>query len=470
MLSFVALRSLRPTKATQQLDLDSLSSLRYKPRHMPRCRRVELRGDLFIAGKCVMRLVTGWLLAFACGAPLAAAEQSFPLKAQVARNHAPVRSAASEAAYATDSLAAGVEVEVFSQEPNGWCAIRPPAGSFSWAPARFLKTTADEKLAEVIDDGVVAWIGSRVAGVSQPHWQVRLKKGEIVEVFGANRLVSAEGGVLETWCKIAPPAGEFRWIHVEDLAAARTSPRETPSGEAVRSALAPQRSPGVLDALEKELDESSQPPAAWRLSAMIEQAATQIQNGSSAAERGKARLLLERLEAMNAKLDAIQARNQTAATTPIAAAKLEASPVQQATFVSPAKETPAATGIATSSTAIPSTSATLSSSATAMAMATPPIAAETQSVLVASSSPAAETRYDAQGWLMPVLLRRSELPPFAITDAQGKILEYVSPAPGLNLHRYLKQEVGVFGHRSEGERLGTPHLTVQRVVVLDRHR
>jgi hypothetical protein len=71
---------------------------------------------------------------------------------------------------------------------------------------------------------------------------------------------------------------------------------------------------------------------------------------------------------------------------------------------------------------------------------------------------------------MPVLSRRSEAPPFALTDEQGQILQYVSPAPGLNLHRYLKQEVGVYGQRGLNPRLGAAHLTVQRVVVLDRHR
>ena len=59
-----------------------------------------------------------------------------------------------------------------------------------------------------------------------------------------------------------------------------------------------------------------------------------------------------------------------------------------------------------------------------------------------------------------------QAPPYAILDDNGQVLEFVSPAPGLNLHRYLKKRVGVFGYQSYLPSLKTPHITVYRIVDL----
>ncbi len=76
--------------------------------------------------------------------------------------------------------------------------------------------------------------------------------------------------------------------------------------------------------------------------------------------------------------------------------------------------------------------------------------------------------YAGQGWLVPVLTSRTDLPRFALTDAQGQILHFVTPAPGLNLRRYLRQQVGIVGSSRAG-RTGEPGpLLAERVVVLDR--
>ena len=60
-------------------------------------------------------------------------------------------------------------------------------------------------------------------------------------------------------------------------------------------------------------------------------------------------------------------------------------------------------------------------------------------------------------------------PPYAILDDNGQVLEFVSPAPGLNLHRYIKKRVGIFGYQSYLADLKTPHITVYRIVDLARH-
>ena len=86
------------------------------------------------------------------------------------------------------------------------------------------------------------------------------------------------------------------------------------------------------------------------------------------------------------------------------------------------------------------------------------------------SAPNASPNFDGTGYLMPVHARRSDVPPFALVDKTGRIVQYVSPAPGLNLHRYRKLQVGVFGQRGFIPTLETPHVTAQRVIVIDPKR
>jgi len=67
-----------------------------------------------------------------------------------------------------------------------------------------------------------------------------------------------------------------------------------------------------------------------------------------------------------------------------------------------------------------------------------------------------DPRFDGPGWLLPVHSSRQASPPYALLDQQGQILKFISPAPGLNLHRYLRKEVGIFGQRSRAEFLNKP--------------
>jgi len=53
----------------------------------------------------------------------------FPYQAIIGANSASVYSGPDEVHYATDELPAGEVVVVYRHDPNGWCAIQPPAGS-----------------------------------------------------------------------------------------------------------------------------------------------------------------------------------------------------------------------------------------------------------------------------------------------------------------------------------------------------
>jgi hypothetical protein len=88
---------------------------------------------------------------------------------------------------------------------------------------------------------------------------------------------------------------------------------------------------------------------------------------------------------------------------------------------------------------------------------------------VPGASPA-DPKYDGTGFLKPVLAQGESVAPYALVDAEGNTRCYLSPSPGMNLSRYVNKEVGIYGRRGYVEALGVPHLTAQRIIDLGRHR
>jgi hypothetical protein len=139
----------------------------------------------------------------------------FPYVAYVIEADTYVRSGPGSEHYPTGQVSAGYAVEVYRHDGEGWCAIRPPEGSFSLAPAHQLRIL-DSRTAEVSASGVVARVGSSL-GEQRNAVQVLLERGEAVQL-------AAPPIPGEPWVKITPPAGEFRWIASRRLS--RTPPVE----------------------------------------------------------------------------------------------------------------------------------------------------------------------------------------------------------------------------------------------------
>ncbi len=139
-----------------------------------------------------------------------------PYTATVISQDALVHAGPAEVLYATDKLPVGQEVEVYRHDPGGWCAIRPPNGSFSMVLAQNIELL-DDRTARVAVEGTKCWVGTTLGEVQEPLWQVKLRKGEKLRLIGIVR----EQYVLEDgqpdWIQIAPPSGEFRWIHESRL-------------------------------------------------------------------------------------------------------------------------------------------------------------------------------------------------------------------------------------------------------------
>ena len=558
------------------------------------------------------------------------ARDIFPYRVFTVAEETPVTSGPGEAFYATDLLPAGTPLEVYRRDAQGWLAIRPPARSFSWIPARKLHISADERVATVIADDAVAWVGSHVETVSDHRWQVRLDRGERLAILGHRQLVDDKRGTTETWYQVEPPAGEFRWVHAGDIsrhaanaidgvanANARVadedvdgpsfhrkatanrhdtsveegqsvrgpelnpplangeravndgrgrtariepaqyradplrtgtsrseppvsnwSPRSRPrtaaddrvgmaagdssgdgpgfsnagyrgaggsgaggsatgvgtatgSGVGVGLGPLPVAGPAVMSELEDltlQLNAIAQrEPNLWNLGPLRARAESLIASGSNALERGKARLMLEKIEEFEQLQQRhIRAERGLPPETPTAprAASAATSPNQPAGFDFVSSTAGRVTNSIANSVSNTNRGPTAGASGPVQGSAglggaglgsagLGGILASAGATGGAASgnaaSPRIEPRFDGTGWLLPVHSTKRVAPPYALLDDNGKVLQYVTPAPGLNLHRYERRRVGLYGQQTPARSLNAPHLTAHRLVDLERH-
>lgn len=186
----------------------------------------------------------------------------------IAVDAAVVRSAPSDSAYSTGSVVRDRYVEAYFRDANGWCAIRPPQGSFSWINAKFVRRESDSIGRIVAASGKA--VPARVGGATVEESaivQVGLKNGRSVKILGETRLPDGS-----TWLKIAPPAGEFRWLRSSDLLA-------DPALAKLPSKLTFQRE--FLEELARSNDETLAVSPTLENAALSERLAQNAQNGRS---------------------------------------------------------------------------------------------------------------------------------------------------------------------------------------------
>ena len=347
---------------------------------------------------------------------IAHGEQAFPYKAYIAADDVYVRSGPGKDYYPTSKLKAGEVVEVYRHDPGGWCAIRPPKDSYTWVSAKFLKPTS-KGLAEVSSPNVAARVGSQFSDIRDVI-QVRLHQGEAVELLepAAN---AADG---QAWVKIAPPSGEFRWVYAKYLdaeystdgvrrnldngrspempprdagiepglapaerEAARPIPREAAEVRVPADALPKPSGPRTLSAeqFQKRLEDAemdlsvmvAEEPTVWKFDSLVLEGESLLAQAETAVERGRARLLLSKIDrfaniqqrhdAVNGSLAATERRNEQL------------------------------TGVAREK---------------------------------AKQAPTAD-RFDGRGRLTRVVSPKTGAPRYALVDESGKIRCYVTPAP-----------------------------------------
>lgn len=159
---------------------------------------------------------------------------SFPYSVTTINPRTAIRSIPSDEGYATAYVGPQTELQVWRHDPNGWLAIRPPDGSFSLVDAKHLKATNDPDVFLVATDRAQTWVGTQIDEDHIPISQVRLKLNERVAVISS--LIIEEEAGAQTWYQIEPPAGEFRWVHQDDL---RSGGRVVPAPSATEIANRP---------------------------------------------------------------------------------------------------------------------------------------------------------------------------------------------------------------------------------------
>lgn len=486
-------------------------------------------------------------------ATLGQAEATTPYEVLVGESGLDVRSGPGQPFYVTDHVAAGTKLEVYRREEGGWLGIRPPEGSYSWVRKDQLRSTNTDGVAKVTEQGALCRIGSRVVPTPEHVCQVSLRQGELVEVLEEQTATDAATEAEEIWCRIAPPAGEFRWVLASDLAPRQvpaqaatpvrelpTMPTAPPSASPAQETQVqaetwtPRRGPG------RELAADTAPghPPALTIAAegpretvkIVEPAAAPVAPSSPPASGPKP---------SGVDVPAVAKLSEPAVRLPPESElpRVPPKPTQTAETVAPAQPPAAIVELPTPPPSAPVEPAwiardksprenldqldlelSLQVSQEMRAWRLEPLRKRVEALLgkldtasdkqaaaellrrirqfedledrivqagsnlpggvaaIAQGSPGgtpavANTgpRFDGSGWLVSVHSTTRTAPPYALLSADGDVLQYVYPSPGLNLHRYERKQVGIYGQRGLNTALNKPALTAERIVDIDRH-
>ncbi|MBQ6109347.1 MAG: SH3 domain-containing protein [Thermoguttaceae bacterium] len=359
--------------------------------------------------------------------------QTFPYRATVCEPEAFVRSGPGRDFYPTDKLRNGDTVEVYKHTVDGWCAIRPPLGSFSYVPARNVQMTQND-LGMIVGNSVPVYIGSRLSP-DRSQMRISLTAGKIVEVLE----LPTEG--LDAMVKISPPSGEFRWIHGKSLSPNLTGVTEEPAPPdrtlpgTIPVSDSPVLSSEDLPGGANSMEEASVKPGtfAYFVNQLDADLSYIISNGDSAQWKTEG-LLMRANRLMNyAKTTQEKERLEHVRQKIIEADNVRQNRQQFQKILSTASEdgiTPLSAGSDQASR--------------------PNVNYSGVSEFPApfSTEPG---RWDYSGILVKVQRQRYahlSLPPYAIVNEDGILRCYVTPAPNMDLSPYVKKRVSLAGSRN----------------------
>lgn len=453
-----------------------------------------------------------------------------PIRAIVGDQGATARSGPGAQFYATEKIAAGQVVEIYGKHKDGWVAIRPLEDSFSLVRSDRLETTDRTDVARVKSDGTMCCIGTSLATVHELATQVQLRGGELVEVLDRAGVKVNNGSPVGTvWYRITPPAGEFRWISLEDLAMDAQSNSDSAEQKPL---LAVWDSLATIASLTpaKTADTRPRPSATNKSTETVStsEAEDSLNNEPNSRDSGRSASAADGAKQSgwkpksNAKVDEPASAPATGIETiEIMQTAASSSGQDNSSHQSHAEEIAGGTSVITispdSNLSELQLDLSLMVAKDIRAWNLMPIQRRLDQVIATSDSkteiaqasylrsrvvefgelqqqyrkihglpestdgafgaePAngaaansGQVRYDGSGWLVPVHSTRRTAPPYALLDAEGNVLKYISPSPGLNLHRYVRKQIGIFGQRGYIPSLKKPHLTAQRIIDLQRH-
>ena len=451
-------------------------------------------------------------------------QRSFPYQALVKKDGAEVLSGPASVHYATETLKQGATVEVYRHDPGGWCAIRPTPGSFSLVPESAL-TKSEGNLGRVNEEGIKAWVGTRLGAVDSPLWQIKLRKDEVLEILGEVSWPHPDGHST-IWYQVSPPSGEFRWINIADILPPKKGsdlPEKTdhpPRANAIGASFIDKSSD--IHSASYESDDPTFEDRGVRLDPPSSNDST-VNRGWRQA-RQPIRIADSRSDISTSvepfKIPAIEGPSKV---DPLTTSTPKVIP--QMKDLDLGKE-PGNLNVAPIVGTVSKRIGMLESSLT-IELLKSPSEWELESILrsatdISTNSNQVTERqhadrliskirkcvaiqskfdvayngklddvvgsglavgsgidsnvqfgntYDAHGWLNKLVRSKGSLQPtYVLEDDNGRILYHVAPAPGLNLNRYLRSKVGVIGRRGFHQELRLDHVTAERIVVIDSLR
>jgi hypothetical protein len=426
---------------------------------------------------------------------------SFPYKGYVTADGVYVRSGPGNTYYPTQRLDAGAEVEVHRHDPGGWYAIRPPEGSFTWVSGRYLKLEKDG-LATVNGDRVAARVGSRFSDIRDVI-QVRLQQGELVEVLEAKTIQGDPESA--TWYKIAPPAGEFRWIFgkyvdpeyphdgvrkvrpgtsplVQPVPAesegssgavriptqALTEPQPSGDASSVQDPVEAQAKPSVTD---REEPAASAPPASLPTETNFAQRFVEVRPGDPeppAIRRMSPEEFQAELDDINLAMSIMLAEEPTVWNCDSLAIRAESLLAQAETALERGRARLLLNRIAYARD-IKKRHDTLVAAKTETETDNRQLSELGRTRMAGLTRTRDQTsRFDGVGRLARVVPPTLGAPQYALKDDQGTVQYYVTPAPGVNMQYYVGRRIGITGIRGQLPELKTPHITAKHVTTLEQ--
>jgi SH3-like domain-containing protein len=331
----------------------------------------------------------------------------------------------------------GEEVEILEMktlttagQPEQWCKIAPPSGEFRWvfgkfvddeqpSPSRPPVNDRDRGVAtnEPAADHLVRTVSARQSrryynddadppdtadddATIQQTSGARGNRGG--DDTGADRDIGLAAG--------SAPLSDSRKIGSPRSAAKTDKPAAASPADAFQT---------EIDSIDLALSSMVvEEPTVWKFDDVDRRAEKALDRAQTAVERGRARLLLDRI----AKFEDIKRRLDT---------------VQQVQGATDRKN----------------------SQLVNVADARPPSGlAEVEGA----------DRFDASGRLINVVSQRPNAPPYAVVNADRVVVAFVTPAPGVNLRPFMGRQVGVSGQRGYIPELNKPHITASRVTPLEQ--
>jgi hypothetical protein len=412
----------------------------------------------------------------------AAPEIKYPYETVVEKDETYVRSGPSTKFYPTTKLRRGDKVIVHRPDPGGWLMIAPPPGSFSWVPAKYVKTTdADRGTIKV--NRVAARVGSFESDIREV-FQRPLAEGDEVHILGEKMLAPESGnGPAELWYRIEPPRGEWRWVMGQDVAPVARQAEDRPAGDPFERPLVSdrgKRSSPRLTRIEDDAPSFEKPIPHFANREYLQDSAGPSNGEPPLGTRplvrkessgGVAKTANRNQEAILDELDRLDARFRSILIKPVLEwdfgqvehdyqalrGETDSGNIQQMIDTRLIR----IAGYRETRTAEEDLARVQSETARRDAEL-----AEIQRRQEAQLASLRQPRFDGAGLVQRSALTRRGAPPYVLLAPSGRVLAYLVPAPGVNLEGWIGRAAGVYGSRLPHPELKADLITVNRLTAV----